>query len=203
MASLKNGIEELFNSGEAWTGGHYELAMELGPYSDVRALGALRRLWTCPLLEGGYLRRDQTPVSQVRRPSQEGHLDEQLYGIATLEGRKMPCGSFLYRLERGSDWLQFYLPFAPLEQAYSIDGYPFTGNADYPEWRRTLDSWFRRIGDYVFEQTPFFLGLVGFEVEITKTSYREVLKDGIPKFRPDGMLLPKENALEWYPPTPM
>jgi hypothetical protein len=197
---IKNDIVELFTSADAWNGGHYELAMDLGPHSDARTIEALRRLWTYPLLEGCYLHRDQAPKSQSRIiPSQ--HFDEKLYGIATLENTKVPCGSFLCRFEDRSDWLEFYLPLASLERIYPIEGYPFKEGADYHDWQRKLDPWLTGIAKHVFQEIPFLIALIGFEVEITRISSETVLSAGVPKVRSEGILLPKDKALEWYPPT--
>ena len=57
-----------FTNKDSWSGGFYELALELGnysdEYSDKRIASALKAFWSYPLLNGVYLRRDREPAQQ-------------------------------------------------------------------------------------------------------------------------------------------
>jgi hypothetical protein len=58
--------EKLFTADEAWNGGFYELALEVGARSDDRLRAALKALWSHPDLDGCYLDRGREPSDQPR-----------------------------------------------------------------------------------------------------------------------------------------
>jgi len=53
--------EQLFRADDAWFGGFYELAIEVGPRSDDRLGAALSTLWKYPNLRGCFLDRSREP----------------------------------------------------------------------------------------------------------------------------------------------
>src|SRR5690242_10116496 len=56
----------LFTDHDAWCGGYYELALELGPRSDVGLRTALKALWGHRDLDGCFLDRNREPGDQDR-----------------------------------------------------------------------------------------------------------------------------------------
>jgi hypothetical protein len=200
-SSRENGTADYFTVADAWTGGHYELAIELGAHSADRVARALRRLWRHPSLEGCYLQSNK-PVKAQPRVNPDDHLEEKLYGIATLETRaRVPCGSFLCSFEDASDWLELYLPLGALAKMYPVGGYPFDERSNSLAWRREVDNWLRGIAEYVFREIPFQLAVVGFEIEVGTDSYKSVDKQSTPEQRSEGLLLPTDEGLQWHPPT--
>ena len=198
---LDNSQTDLFTVPNAWSGGHYEIAVELGVRSDDRAAVALGRLWSYPALQGCYLTKD-TELTTQQPVSPHGHLEDYLYGIATLpNGQRVPCGSSLCRFENESDWMLFYLPLASLEKIYPVGGYPFAEDNNKVEWRSELDDWLTRIARHVFQTSLFQLALVGFEVEIADISSERICATGIPKERSEGFLWRIDSQLRYYPAT--
>lgn len=190
-----------FVSPESWTGGHYELVIYLGERSDTRAETALHQLWSHPSLYGCFLSRftripEQTPV----RP--QDHLGEQLYGIAILpNGSKIPCGSVLYRLESGTDWLGLFLPLGSVAISYPVGPYPFTEQHKYFEWQQDIDRWLSSVGHHVFKGFPFEFAIIGFEAEFSAKLIESARKNGVPDDRDEGWLWRERDGLHWYPPT--
>src|SRR5215472_11193664 len=130
--------EKLFTADEAWTGGFYELALEVGPRSDDRLRAALEALWSHPDLDGCYLDRGCEPADQPRK--QPDLESESLLGVAQLPNcSRVACGSF--RLREYSDWLDFYLPIGSLWNAWG--GNPSWPGPDVPEdpWLLEVDDW--------------------------------------------------------------
>ncbi len=200
-----------FTNTDSWTGGFYELALELGnysdKYSDERINSALKVLWSYPLLNGIYLQRDREPSQQqcisIHNwiiPLTQNHLQ----GLAALSDKiQVACGTCTVREEDGSDWLVFYIPLGTLVDIYPIiGGYPF-GSTDEKfckQWQEPIDNWFIELGKYVFNVVEFRLGLVGFDVSGEAYS-QELSKQGIPEERYRGYLLPETDLLAWYPPN--
>jgi hypothetical protein len=198
---INGGMQADFSATDLWAGGHYELAMSFGARSGALGVKALARLWTHPLLEGCYLRKDQ-PFSTQSRVSTEGHLEGTLYGIARLEnGAILPCASLFISLGNDGDWLQLYLPLGALGRVFAVGGYPFEQSTTYPEWRQKIDLWLGQVAKYVFEQVQFEIAVLGFEVEFSKISVNQISASGIPVPRQDGFLLPTGKGIQWHPPT--
>lgn len=191
-----------FASADSWIGGHYELAVELGGSDDAWLAAALSRLWSHPDLDGPYLSNDLEPSAQSRVDPKK-QLDDRLFGLCTLPNHeKVPGGSFVTRFDGGSDWLGFYLPLAPLETLYNLNGYPFSGPDADRQWQTELNSWLIGIAKFLFEEMPFKVGIVGFEVEYAPPSSADIRIHGIPSLRNDTILWPTVNGLECYSMTP-
>src|SRR3712207_3095418 len=97
-------MERLFTEPDAWHGGFFELALDLGPPSDARLGTAQTTLWSHPALDGCYAECEREPLDQPRvgpvlPADQNGN--GQLFGVATLpNGRQTACASVTIR-EKG------------------------------------------------------------------------------------------------------
>lgn len=191
-----------FTSPESWTGGHYEVAIELAEGSQDSSIArSLARLWSYPGLNGPYGRKDVEISIQSRLDPMQAS-QEHMFGIAWLPGRgEVPCGSIVTRFDGGSSWVLFYFPFSPLEDFYKTGGYPFCGEDSVLPWRNELDSWLAGIASYLFEDYPFMMALIGFEVEFGKINASSLRKKGIPSERRDTILWPGDAKLTSYSPT--
>jgi hypothetical protein len=189
-------IGRLFTADDAWKGGGYELALEVGPRSDDRLRAALMALWQHPDLEGCYLHLDREPSDQ-RRVAPDGVDDaSHLLGVARLpHGSRVVCGSCLIReVDDGPDWLVFYLPLGSLGTAYPVGGFPFGTEADWPgTWREEIEDWLAQIGLSVAHSAFFQLGLIGWEV--SGQEYADtVASRGVPAERFIGYLWPTRDT---------
>jgi hypothetical protein len=183
-----------------WSGGFYELALELRPRDDARLQAALEVLERVNRADGYFAAHDISAERQrltVDGLTQFGHLR----GVATLPNKtRSVCGVFVCREDDGPDWLVFYLPLGALCRVdRRIGGFPF-GPDDGPGslvWREPLDDWLVEIGRAVFQQVPFELGLVGFET--SGEAYARDLAAGPPAERWSGFLLPNGDGLSYSP----
>jgi hypothetical protein len=193
-------MQALFTE-QVWLGGFYELAMEYEPWSEASLDEALRALWHFPDLEGCYPRPDIEPSEQQQITPSAARLEANghLRGIATLpDGKKVACGTYLVREDLGPAWLGLYLPMGALATAYDVGAFPFTYDGASRTWREPLESWLAIIGESVYSQIGFRLGLVGFEVSGTMSA-NDLVVSGIPEKRSIGYLYPADNHLSWYP----
>jgi len=192
-----------FTNPNAWLGGFYELAIELGPRSDERLLAALTAVWSNPNLDGVYLDDDTEPWQQTRQAITAESLQvDHLYGLARLpNGVTIASGACLIREDDGPDWLVLYLPMGALGTAYSVGGHPFEPNSETSRpWREILDAWLARIGVAVYDRVQYRLALVGFEV--SGMAYAdELMQAGIPTERDMGYLWPEGDRVTFYPCT--
>ena len=198
----------LFTPDEAWAGGSYELAIELGEPDDEVLLRVLKVLWQYPDLTGCYLRMDVEPEDQSRLDPSSADLPNFpalplqgcLRGIAALpNGVKVASGSDVAREEGGADWLFFGVPMGSLATAYPVGAYPFDDGGVHT-WCGEIDGWLAKIGRSLFERVPFRLGVTGWDA-CSDIIAAEVKRDGIPEERWVGFLWPEERRLTWYPPT--
>lgn len=196
---LQEHTSKLFTLQDAWTGGHYEVAIELGDWSDDRAATALEQLWKASAVDGCYLLSGVEAENQTR-VSTHNHLEDLLYGVATLpNGTKAPCGSYLCRFQDGSDWLGLYLPLSFIARGYPVGGYPFEDWQGYADWQRDIDKWLIDVAKHVFKKVEFQFALIGFELDFGHMSAKKITQAGIPKERFQGFLWPAENGLKFYP----
>jgi hypothetical protein len=194
--------DQLFTEYDAWHGGFYELALELGPRSDETLRLALAALWRHPDLDGCFLDRNREPSDQ-ERVQPEGIGDgAHCLGVAQLpNGRRAACGSCVVREEDGSDWLNLYLPTGSLSKAYPVGSFPFGGEATGPNnWRSEVEDWLVEIGRSISRFATFRLGLIGFEVSGAECA-ANVAVHGIPDNRCMGYLWPVSGRLEYFPRT--
>jgi hypothetical protein len=194
--------DPLFTEYDAWCGGFYELALELGPRSDERLRAALVALWRHSDLDGCFRDRNQEPGNQERVPPECVEDGVHCLGVARLpNGSRVACGSCVIREEDGPDWLDLYLPTGSLGNAYPVGGFPFCGEADYPSpWRSEVEDWLAEIGRTIAHVATFRLGLIGFEVSGAEYA-ANVAVQGIPAERFMGYLWPVGSRLEYFPRT--
>lgn len=190
----------LFTIPDAWSGGFFELALELGPRSDERLRNALCELWRHPSLAGCYLERDLEPEDQATVDPRTLDFYEQALGVADIPGvGKTCCLSFVVREDDGPDWLTLAVPMGSLSEVVFTGAYPFEDGTDL-SWRLLMYDWLRQVAAAVFEAVPFQLGLI--EHEASGEFHAEDLRrNGIPDERWVGYLWPGNKGLEWYPPT--
>jgi len=194
----------IFAYPDAWSGGYYELAMELGSRSDERLKSALETLWAYGGLDGCYLDSTLEPWQQRRvQPVNDCDLETRLHGALTASWSdlKIACCSIVCRLVDGADWLYFALPIGSLERVFHWDEFAiwdYAGSA----WRPRVDDWLRALGRHVYTAAPFQLALVGRTDTVEEDEDAEgVAAHGVPSSRGLGYLVPSGDDLQWYPPT--
>lgn len=191
---------DIFTHVDAWLGGFYELAIEIGGRSDERLRRALTQIWTFSDLIGCFDRCDVEPHEQTRVNPTAASLDSasHLHGVARLpNGIDVACGTCIVREDAGSDWLVFYLPTGSLGTAYPLGGYPFD-NRDHSEWENVVDTWLAAIGRFVGLVVDFRLALIGFETSAF-ANLIDIATKGIPELRGFGLLLREGGTLNYYP----
>jgi len=192
-----------FTDGENWSGGFYELAIELGHTSDQRLQRALSTLWRAAAIQGCYGRRDREPGEQDVIACTVASLGEfgLLRGTVRLPaGPRIVCGCVAVREDGGPDWLDFFLPMGALARVdRRVGGFPFgrDGSPASLEWRRPIDDWLATIAHAIFGVVGFRLGLIGFE-QSGMTSAAE-LHGRVPAERWAGYLLPADGLPRYEP----
>ncbi|UQU65749.1 hypothetical protein COUCH_05370 [Couchioplanes caeruleus] len=192
-----------FVDGENWTGGFYELCLELGPRDDQRLQAALTALWQAAGIDGCCADSGREPEDQPAVPCTVGSLESlgHLRGrVALPTGRRVVCGCFAVRDDGdGPEWIELYLPLGALARTdRRIGGYPFDSRSgpESLDWRSGLDDWLVAIAGQVHRQVPVRLGLVGFEVDSVSA---ETLGGVVPQERWAGFLLPAGDGLRYEP----
>jgi hypothetical protein len=197
-----------FGHADAWNGGYYELAIELGPRSDERLAAAHAAIWRYPSIEGCYAERHVEPEAQARLTPDSKDLVGGEYGggylgIATLpDGKRLPAGTFIVRENGGPDWLGFFVPMGAMALAYrDVGAFPFIApETGTRAWREPLDTWLADLGQAVFRSVRFDLGLIGWEMS-GRYYARDIAAQGIPNRRYVGCLWPGDAGLLWFPVT--
>jgi hypothetical protein len=177
---------------DAWTGGFYELAMQLGESDDVRLQAALGVLAGAAGIAGPW--HVQWQPGRIRRVSwtvadlEEGLLRGQ---IRLPDGEPMICAVAGVREDHGDDWLDLCIPLEALCRSDArIGGFPFAPDGGTSlAWRQPIDDWLARLAGEVRQETAFRLAAIGFEVsgevraeelasELEARPYALVLADG-------------------------
>ncbi|MFF8675315.1 hypothetical protein [Streptomyces sp. NPDC015242] len=177
-----------------WSGGYYELAIEVGSCDDAEIQAVLSALWSAADVHGCFGLRDREPEEQDPVPCTVGSLAEfgHLLGQVRLPtGETVVCGCVAVRGgDESSDWLDFYVPAGALDRAGLAywNGQPFFRSA-------VMDDWLATIGRETFTRATFSLGVVGFEV--SGCSNAATLAGQMPNERSIGYLLPVEGALHY------
>ena len=154
-----------FTDPDAWTGGHYELAIELRDRSDYNLRATTQALWSSPDLSGPYRHDDrehhlQTVVGLDTRP-----VDWKLFGLATIPGTgATPCLTVPLRFDEGVHSLQLCVPLGGLSRILPVGGFPFEETPPGP-WVTTLEDWLASVGRHVFLRAKFSLAVIGFETD--------------------------------------
>ena len=193
-----------------WTGGHYQLDMELPDGRDATVRPVLSALWGAVPVRGCFgesssgagevpctaeaLRGAGRLLGAVRYPPNGAHA-----------GTEIACGCRI--VSAGFDAadpavLRLYVPMAELRRAEPrIDGFPFdprSGPASL-EWRAPLDTWLAGAAAQVFAQAPFAAAAIGFEVE--RTPGEEAARARAGGERPHALLVPEDGGLRRFPAT--
>lgn len=200
-------MSRLFTADDAWTGGFYELAIEVGPRSNARLERLLEAIWSEATLDGCYVDRTREPSDQTPLTASLSLLTERrhLLGVATLpSGLRVPCGTVAIREEDGSDWLDLYLPVGALSGLDKrVGGFPFEEGTGSRLWREPMDRWLADVAERAFEHVDFSLALIGFEVSGAAHA-RDLREHGVPEQRGVCYLLVSEGKLalhstnRWY-----
>ncbi len=190
--------EPIFTLQNAWAGGSYDLAVEIGPRNDARLIRALHAVWTHPDLEGCYQHGDREPNQQPRvDPSL---AEDRLHGIARIGSRAaIASHTVVIRFENGADWLHFCLPMGSLGRIFDVGAFPFGGEAALG-WRSELDGWLCSLGRRVFEAAPFQLAVIGWDGGELDDADRYA-SSGVPDERWVGYLVPTGADLKWFAPN--
>ena len=136
-----------------WTGGHYELAVNLGPSSDDARIDAA----VAAVEEVAGVRRDpHRPLSRLNAA-----------GVTTCPSGDVVCGiSVVQEGEGGDDWVFLFVPLGALEKRDPrVGAYPFghDGGAVSRGWREPLDAWLLDLGRALFTRVRFAYAFAGFE----------------------------------------
>ncbi|WP_444963872.1 hypothetical protein [Nocardiopsis sp. M1B1] len=183
-----------FRDQSNWSGGYYELAIEVGSSDDARVQAVLSALWSAADVHGCFGRTDREPGEQDPVPCTVGSLAEfgHLRGQVRLPtGQPVVCGCVAIRGGGESDdWLDFYVPVGALDKAGLSywDGRPFFRSD-------VMDAWLAAIGTETFESAPFSLGVIGFDVSGCTDS--STLAGKLPQTRGIGYLLPRGGVLHY------
>ena len=204
-----------FTSADAWSGGFYELVLEVGPRSDERLVASVARLFAHPDLEGPYPARGPEPAQQ-RRASPAEITEGSLFGVGTLpSGDRVAVQVSVYRSSaeyedsrdpEGTDWLGVYVPLGSLSAVWAeVGAYPFMAADEDPRahvvWQERLEGWLTDLGRHLYDVVPFRLGAVGFDLDDYEKWW--AWEAGVlPEERWDGILLADgSGGLSWDPPT--
>lgn len=202
MTSRRSGRRLIFTSADAWSGGVYEVAMELMEPSDALTLVEARSaLWKTPGLEGCYQFDTKEPGDQelLDPASSVVSPDATLRGVVHEFMTPLPCLSSVVVEPESSTWLYFGIPMGSLSNAFPSEGYPMVHGDS--SWRKQIDEWLVTVARRVHDAAPLSVALVGW---ITiPVSGREISEDGIPELstRHEGYLVRRANELVWHPPN--
>ncbi|MFD8237175.1 hypothetical protein ACFV20_35535 [Streptomyces sp. NPDC059696] len=183
-----------FRDRSNWSGGFYELAIEVGSTDDAALQAVLSAVWSAAEVRGTYALTDREPAEQEPVPCTVASLTEygHLHGRVRLPtGQWVVCGGVAIRGgDDSSDWLDFYVPDGALDNAGVPhgDGRPFFRSA-------VLDDWLAGIGTAVFERVGFRLAVIGWEV--SGCTDAATLAGRLPEERSIGYLLPREGGLQY------
>jgi len=194
--------EPIFTHPDAWFGGFYTLAINLGERSDEHSRAALNALPSYPLLNGWYKERNREPHEQPRIVQSKAIADHHLGVLNLSSGNKLACGCFVFQMEYEPDWLEFFLPLGSIGRFYSTGAFPFGPSAGYTDWKREIDLALVEVARHLYRQVPFRAGLIDFEPDVN--DLEELYLSSVAELPPEkpryGLLWSGASALEWHPP---
>ncbi len=167
---------------ETWSGGDFELYIELGDRSGERLQKALDALDAHPALGQGLARMPNGIGVEYR-------VSAYYYGEEEEEDSELLDSSY---------WLRLGVPMGALGKAYPVGAYPFEDGSPR-DWLPPVYEWFRDIGQAVFRVVEFQFGIVGWEVDTFLIEKFE--ERGVPDVRWNGFLVSEGGGLKWYPPN--
>jgi len=195
--------ERVFTPREVWLNGFYLLIIDLEQRSNDHSRSALEAVQTYPLLDGWYMEREKEPYEQPRVQNAGGDLRTHRYGVFTLpNGKKVPCGCFIFCTDYEPDWLELYLPLASLDRIYPTGTFPFGTSQGYTDWEGEVDQALFGLACHIYNQFPFSAGVIGFEprTDDLETIYRSAVAGIPPEKLRSGYIWAGESGLEWHPP---
>lgn len=150
----------IFTAKDAWTGGHYELALFYASSDGPEAAAAA--LWAHPALEGPFPSLSIEPWNQERVEATSG------VGVARLPGGGLcTCGTYVRKDQAVSEFV-FYLPVGSLSLAWpEVGEFPFQSAQEAETWEPRLENVLFEIAAQVFERAAFVRGLTGFSTVFT------------------------------------
>ncbi|HET9839462.1 MAG TPA: hypothetical protein VFR84_14620 [Candidatus Angelobacter sp.] len=196
--------ERIFTPRDSWSNGFYLLIINLEQRSDDHSRSALEAVQTYPQLDGWYMEREKEPYEQPRVKNAGGDLRNHRYGVFTLpNGKKVPCGCFVFHTDYEPDWLEFYIPLAALDKIYPTGAFPFGVSQGYTDWEREVDSALFELARHIHQYLPFPAGIIGFEprVDDMQEIYSSAVTGVPPHDLRNGYVWSGENGLEWHPPA--
>lgn len=139
---------------EAWRGGFYELAIQLGAPDDARLGVAVRMLASAACIEGPWLLDGPLGCAEAASWTVADLSRGHLRGLVRLPGGQQTlCSVIAVREDEGEDWLDLCLPLEALSRCDSrVGAFPFgeDGGEGSLVWRRPIDDWLagiaRRVG---------------------------------------------------------
>ena len=181
---------------ENWTGGFYELALDLGKADNDRLDRAARAMWHAARINGCSIRTTDNLALRVEPGATALLTHGHLRGTLRLpSGVRIVCGSLVYRTE-DNDLLELYLPLGALARTdRRIGGYPFDQHSGVESltWRSPLDQWLADVAEAIYTQVPFRRALIGFEID----DEADITSDE----RFAAVLEPQANGMAYFPAT--
>ncbi|MER7006722.1 hypothetical protein ABT297_27295 [Dactylosporangium sp. NPDC000555] len=187
---------------ENWSGGFYELDIELGRADPVRLQAALMALWAAAGIDGCYADpRMANGLTAV--PLNVSSLEEHglLAGIVTLpSGHRVVCACTSVEFDDGQQWLTLNLPLGALARTdRRIGAFPFgeDGGPVSLRWRHQLDAWLGTVADAVHAEVGVACAVIGFEIDAGKDAAS--FAAGLPEERWEAIALPGPGGLVHTP----
>jgi hypothetical protein len=184
-----------------WSGGFYELAIELAGDGDAHLQHVLDALWSAAGIDGCYARpggqnRFEDAAPTVAGLAEYGHLRAT---VLLPAGKRIVCSVHAVRGEDiSTPWLVFCLPLGALVRTDKrIGGFPFgpAGGEVSLAWRLPLDDWLVDVARAIHRAVPVRLALVGFET--SGDTDAASLGGRVPEQRFSGYLVPRGDRLEY------
>lgn len=196
----------VLTSENAWTGGHYQLLIDVGEGRSApgQVTEVAAALWAHPCLDGPYPRCDLEPDRQARSEAGTGNC----YGTATLpNGTAVSCASWTLSslsdfLPDGEphppDLLEFYLPLGSLRRAWpQIGGFPFQQGQNTRPWQEPLEEWLASIAADTYTRARFRLAVIDFELDVDYDLWRSWTRRTVPAKRRVGLLLAAGDEIDY------
>ncbi|WP_344617707.1 hypothetical protein [Dactylosporangium salmoneum] len=187
-----------------WSGGFYELDIELGEAGPERLQSALTRLWAAARVEGCYADpRIYGGDEMAAVPLQVSSLEEHglLAGTVALPScHRVVCACTSVEFDDGQRWLTLNLPLGALGRTdRRIGAFPFgeDGGPVSLRWRHPLDAWLGTVADAVHAEVGIACAVIGFEIDVGKDAAS--FAAGLPEQRREAIALPGPDGLVHTP----
>src|SRR5579859_7388708 len=158
MITVTDDLPPQLRDRDAWTGGFYELAIQLGERDDMRLQAAVTVLTRTAGITGPWHVQWQPDLVLRASWTIADLAAGQLAGQVELPGgQQVICAVVAVREDHGDDWLDLCIPLEALGRGDArIGGFPFEpDNGASLAWRRPIDNWFARLADDIRQETGF------------------------------------------------